>query len=184
MEATTENLAKWIDELTGEIEQIKKKLGSGGGSTVTITPALESGTKVADYSIDDTSGSLYAPTPPLETKLFLDVANMGEAVSSTGQVSYTAVVDCAVYVYAAHVAANTTLHIKIDGVSVIQNGGAAERKYTMYTVYLKAGQTVTTTGATEGALAEDKGTKYAVIPLLAPTAPTQETRKTKNKKER
>lgn len=34
----------------------------GGGSTVTITPTLESGTKIADYSIDSTSGSLYAPT--------------------------------------------------------------------------------------------------------------------------
>lgn len=37
--------------------------GGGGGSTVTITPTLESGTKIADYSIDSTSGSLYAPTP-------------------------------------------------------------------------------------------------------------------------
>ena len=37
--------------------------GGGGGSTVTITPTLESGTKIADYSIDDVDGSLYAPTP-------------------------------------------------------------------------------------------------------------------------
>lgn len=35
---------------------------SGGGSTVTITPSLSSGTKVADYSIDGVSGSLYAPS--------------------------------------------------------------------------------------------------------------------------
>lgn len=35
--------------------------GGGGGSTVTITPSLVSGIKVADYSIDSTSGSLYAP---------------------------------------------------------------------------------------------------------------------------
>ena len=35
--------------------------GGGGGSTVTITPSLASGIKVADYSIDSTSGSLYAP---------------------------------------------------------------------------------------------------------------------------
>lgn len=37
--------------------------GGGGGSEVTITPTLQSGTKIADYTIDETSGSLYAPTP-------------------------------------------------------------------------------------------------------------------------
>lgn len=37
-------------------------VSGGGGSTVTITPSLLSGTKVADYSINGTSGSLYAPT--------------------------------------------------------------------------------------------------------------------------
>ena len=35
--------------------------GGGGGSTVTITPILSSGTKIADYSIDGVSDSLYAP---------------------------------------------------------------------------------------------------------------------------
>lgn len=37
--------------------------GGGGGSDVTITPALTEGKKIADYSIDSESGSLYAPTP-------------------------------------------------------------------------------------------------------------------------
>lgn len=37
--------------------------GGGGGSEVTITPVLTSGTKIADYSIDENTGSLYAPTP-------------------------------------------------------------------------------------------------------------------------
>ena len=36
--------------------------GGGGGSTVTITPTLSTGTKIADYSIDGVSDSLYAPT--------------------------------------------------------------------------------------------------------------------------
>lgn len=36
--------------------------GGGGGSSVTITPTLSSGTKIADYSIDEVSGSLYAPS--------------------------------------------------------------------------------------------------------------------------
>jgi hypothetical protein len=35
--------------------------GGSGGSTVTITPTLSTGTKIADYSIDGASGSLYAP---------------------------------------------------------------------------------------------------------------------------
>lgn len=33
----------------------------GGGSTVTITPTLSSGTKIADFEIDGDSGELYAP---------------------------------------------------------------------------------------------------------------------------
>ena len=37
--------------------------GGSGGSEVTITPTLQSGTKIADYTIDETRGSLYAPTP-------------------------------------------------------------------------------------------------------------------------
>lgn len=36
--------------------------GGGGGSSVTITPTLSSGTKIADYSIDGVSDSLYAPS--------------------------------------------------------------------------------------------------------------------------
>ena len=35
--------------------------GGGGGSEVTITPVLTEGTKIADYTIDSASGSLYAP---------------------------------------------------------------------------------------------------------------------------
>lgn len=33
----------------------------GGGSTVTITPTLSTGTKIADFEIDGTQGELYAP---------------------------------------------------------------------------------------------------------------------------
>ena len=36
--------------------------GGGGGDTVTITPTLSSGEKVADYSINGTSGELYSPS--------------------------------------------------------------------------------------------------------------------------
>lgn len=37
--------------------------GSGGGSTVSITPVLETGVKIADYEIDGESGELFAPSP-------------------------------------------------------------------------------------------------------------------------
>ena len=37
--------------------------GGGGGSDVSILPTLQTGTKIADYSIDGTPNSLYAPTP-------------------------------------------------------------------------------------------------------------------------
>lgn len=36
--------------------------GGGGGSVVSITPTLSSGTKIADYSINGVSGELYAPS--------------------------------------------------------------------------------------------------------------------------
>lgn len=49
------------------------------GSTVTVTPSLVSGTKVADYSIDGTSGALYAPTPSVD-----DVEVDGASVVSSG----------------------------------------------------------------------------------------------------
>lgn len=35
--------------------------GGGGGSTVSITPTISSGTKIADYSIDGVEGELFAP---------------------------------------------------------------------------------------------------------------------------
>ena len=55
-------LEKVYDELIGMIEDLKKKVaGISGGSTVTITPTLESGVKLADYSIDGTDGEIYAP---------------------------------------------------------------------------------------------------------------------------
>lgn len=38
-------------------------IAGGGGSEVTITPTLQTGTKIADYEIDSTPGELYAPTP-------------------------------------------------------------------------------------------------------------------------
>lgn len=35
--------------------------GGGGGTTVTISPTLSSGTKIADYTLNGEGGALYAP---------------------------------------------------------------------------------------------------------------------------
>ena len=39
----------------------ENKAAESGGSTVIITPSLSNGTKIADYTINGTNGSLYAP---------------------------------------------------------------------------------------------------------------------------
>ena len=52
-----------IDEMLQGSVAGNISFSGGGGSSVTITPTLESGTKIADYSIDGEGGSLYAPTP-------------------------------------------------------------------------------------------------------------------------
>lgn len=53
-----------IDEmLSGSVAGNIQFESAGSGSNITITPTLESGTKIADFTIDDASGSIYAPTP-------------------------------------------------------------------------------------------------------------------------
>lgn len=46
----------FIGSLSGSIDEGG---GGGGGSTVTITPTYSSGTKLADYTIDETSGAIF-----------------------------------------------------------------------------------------------------------------------------
>lgn len=55
-------LEKVYDELYGMIEDLKKKINAAEKSDVTITPALESGTKLADFEIDGSEGTIYGPT--------------------------------------------------------------------------------------------------------------------------
>lgn len=58
-------IKKIYDEIYGMIEDLKRKVaGIKPGDAVTITPALDDGTKIADYTIGETEGSLFAPTPP------------------------------------------------------------------------------------------------------------------------
>ena len=55
-------LEKVYDELMAQIEDLKKQIQASSGSDVTITPALESGVKIADYAIGSDEGVLYAPS--------------------------------------------------------------------------------------------------------------------------
>lgn len=59
--AQTDQLA--INRIAQSLEDIAKNGGGsgGGGDTVSITPTLEEGTKIAEFSINGESGELYAP---------------------------------------------------------------------------------------------------------------------------
>lgn len=48
---------------------------SGGGSTISITPTYNSGTKIADYNIDGTEGEIYIPTSEPHIDTLLDETN-------------------------------------------------------------------------------------------------------------
>lgn len=51
-----------INRIASALETIADEGGgSSGGDTVSITPTLEEGTKIADFSINGQQGSLYAP---------------------------------------------------------------------------------------------------------------------------
>ena len=203
------NLERWVDELAGEIDNIKKMLAGGAGTKVEYTPhewtaatklgtlkidgtdaviemptigmtaELEAGTKVATHSYNGSNLDIYIP---VTVTPFLDTTNAGEAQILTGQINYTAVADCCVMAYASRVAANTTFMLKLDNFNVFSSKDAYERLYVGTLVYMKAGQVLTSAGATEGAYAEDKGTQYRVFPLASATQPTPPSRSKKGAK--
>lgn len=51
---------KYVQYEDGKYRTVES--GGGGGSIVSITPTLLSGTKIADFEIDGTPGELYAPS--------------------------------------------------------------------------------------------------------------------------
>lgn len=81
-----------IDEMLSGSVAGNIQFESIGGSTVTITPTLESGTKIADFTIDETSGVLYAPTPesPIEYSAGANIQISEENVISATDTTYTA----------------------------------------------------------------------------------------------
>lgn len=63
MELQTEHPVYWHDG-TGIRIWTGAEPSSGGGSTVTVTQSLTSGTQVGSISVDGSATALYAPTPP------------------------------------------------------------------------------------------------------------------------
>ena len=55
-------MMRFVDELQGQIDRLKKMVKAAEKSDVTITPALSEGVKVADFEIDGNEGSIYSPT--------------------------------------------------------------------------------------------------------------------------
>ena len=78
------SIEKVYDELYGMIEDLKKQIAAGSGTDVTITPALESGTKIADYSIDGTEGALYTPTIPAIPDEFIIESGVSHKIGKYG----------------------------------------------------------------------------------------------------
>lgn len=171
-------IEKVYDELYGMIDDLKKQIAAGGGGdSVTITPALESGTKVADYTIGETEGSIYAPTPEPSIGPFVDLSAEHKITNGSfesTQLSYTATQDCVVLVNMANIVANTFTAIKVDTGTLWSYSGAAIAM--SMPVYLKSGQTVTTVGAGTSSY-----NVYTVHPLLQATAPVTETKKSRKK---
>lgn len=73
------SVEKVYDELYGMIEDLKKKIAAmSSGDEVTITPALESGTKIADFTIGEDEGVLYAPNPYTPVSYSTDEQDTGK----------------------------------------------------------------------------------------------------------
>ena len=73
--------ADWLLSKVAELEARVKELEESGGGEISITPALVSGTKIADYEIGDTPGELYAPTPVTDYNELENLPTIPDAVS-------------------------------------------------------------------------------------------------------
>ena len=63
-----------VESIRGNLSttgRLRANLAVGGGSEVTITPTYNSGTKIADYSIDGVPGEIYIPNYPQYTESVL-----------------------------------------------------------------------------------------------------------------
>ena len=73
-----------INTLKRFCDELKDATGGGGsGSEVSVTQVLESGTKIATITVDDTPTDLYAPTPITPEAPFTITASVSASVSAT-----------------------------------------------------------------------------------------------------
>lgn len=173
----TQNLARWIDEIQGQIDMLKLKV-SGAGSGDTITPLLTVGDQIATINTDTALYAKVAKAP------FIDLDNMSEGYEISGTASYVATEDCAVAmirIVSAAIADAASEPTKVARVFLLDGTTAGD-----CIAYLKKGQRINMTGAA-------LGSSYSVIPLLEATQPTApeptpdvaqaaDTRSTKKKK--
>lgn len=71
-------------ELTGTLTNNGQPIAGGGGSTVTVTQVVSSGTKIATVGIDGTDTDLYAPTAPTVNDGKLSITVNGTTQFSQG----------------------------------------------------------------------------------------------------
>lgn len=55
------NLAKWVDELAGSIEQLTRRVSGMKSTEVEVTQVQESGTKIATVTVNEEGTDIYAP---------------------------------------------------------------------------------------------------------------------------
>ena len=72
-----------INTLKRFCDELKDATGGSGGSDVSVTQVLESGTKIATITVDDTPTDLYAPTPITPEAPFTITASVSASVSAT-----------------------------------------------------------------------------------------------------
>lgn len=163
----TANLSKWVDELQGQIDQLKLKVAKAGQSGDTITPSLTAGDQIATIN---TNTALYAKKAVAP---FIDTDNVSTATSlpTNEATSYTATEDCAIIVqYVTYAVIDDSEHV--NSVCVVGIPGSNTPSHGV--AYVKKGQTVSMIGANQYA-------SYQVAPLLEATQPLAATRSTKKK---
>lgn len=164
-------IEKVYDELYGMIDDLKKQIAAaGGGDEVTITPAAESGAKVADYTIGETEGSLYAPN-------VIGVCDYDNLIVPTTalseQVNYTATEDCYFWLSFKN-AANTDASVAINTKNAYGIYGPAMTQYKSFP--LLKGDTITSVG-----LQFDQYTTYRVYKVKYSNTATNSNTKRRKK---
>ena len=65
--------------------------GGSGGSTVTVTPLLDTGVQIATLTVDDTSYALYAPvgggSSNISRMTILNTTGSSSTMTATGEVT-------------------------------------------------------------------------------------------------